>query len=273
MPDKKKLDGLERLIENDFLELKDIGEIYDVSHETVRNRLKERNLYKKYKKYRSSEYRKSIYEKLTQSLNSLALKKAEGNKPAERALEYRLTHNRKAIRNYEKLQTLFNEYYQAKERGEKKSTQELGDLVGINQNTALKIIKEVDEEPLNKKTKLSKSEREITEKAIETETDLNFKDMEYLTGIPWYNFSYYAENKNEDREHDLIFDNLYDKITYRKTMDLFEALEADFTKEEAKEYAEIETEEGYQFIMENKERVISEVNKFLEEVGLNEKQI
>lgn len=275
LKEKRLKEKLDKLVEDHHLNLKEIGDQLDISREKARQEIIKHGKHERYKQVRDPEFINETFENLVNGLVSLAFKKSEGDKAAEKVLEYNFSRERRYRKNFEQLRNLFSVYFKAKEEGEKKSLKELKEESGVSFARVGDVLKDVGEEPLHGSVKmnvLSCQEQEIVKKAIYTETNLNYPDMEKITGIPRHFFSKKAKEENVQREPDFLNMTYKENLTRKEAFDFFKAREAGFDRVEAREYAEIKEDENYSILLEESNEIKAEINQFLDEVGLDGKQ-
>lgn len=238
-----------------------------ISH--VREALRKFNLWDDYEK-------NSVAAKLANAIALIAMEKAKSDKAAEKTLEY-LFRRRNTPYNFDTLYSFFKRYYRAKEAGERVSIDKLIEGLDIPPVNSYKILREVGEKtlarPNRKKVKrLTKEQKELVDRAIEVNTRLSANDIGRILGIPSYVILRRMSLKGIKSENKRGIGFLWEEgtISYSKAMDLYEALDAGFSKDKAAEYANIRTEKGFELALKHREEVEKEVKRFMRELGLQE---
>lgn len=280
-------EGLEKIAEEGRLTLEEIGEHYGgVTRERARQILEKEGLHAKWKKARERYKQmgkntlKQLAEKLAGKLYFDFVEKTKEKpfpKAYQKALEYRF--NRKSVKTYsfDSLVEFFEGYYLAKERGEKLSLEELGKPSGISPQSTGRILEEVGEESLygaRERKLLTKEQIRFVERAIKSSARLNYIAMGKIAKdskgweIPYYIFVQRALKRKIKRDAPIAIHLGFrkGKVSLPSSIDLFEALDAGFSKEEAMEYAGIRTDRAFETVLSRRKEIEEEISKFKADV-------
>lgn len=211
--------------------------------------------------------RKDSLKDLAETIYLISLKKAEKSRPLRKALE---RHYKKKTHktSFESIVSLFEAYYEAKDSGEKLSLMELGERCGISFTQVGMILKEAEEKPLygaRERKLLSEEGNRLAETAIMIESNLSYKDMGKIIGVPSYVLHERASRIGKKHPWTSI---AHPALTYSKAIDLFEALDAGFSKEDAMQYAQISSIRAYEIALARRRNIEREVYEFRKKIGL-----
>ncbi|GEM_PF-2178658 len=209
-------------------------------------------------------------------LYQVTLQRAHDDPTMEKAVQYYFSRRyTPASGSLERYYALFQVYDHAQNKGKKLSVNELAKKSGISFPHVSRILKTVGEEPMygmKDRHVLTSREKKIVQNAIRMDTLLGYKEMETVTGISWFVFNRTAhrEGIQHARARNLLYENFNqnEKVTYKKALDLYEALDAGFSAAEARAYADIKTDKGYAIALEKRTDLEAKVAQFKQHVGL-----
>ena len=275
-------EGLETFVLVGWSQTK-IADHFCVSKERIRQVINARGLHDQWevadKEKRAHEKQHLLQERqtLVRLLYQTVMQRAKQDQAMEKALTYyfHLHHPRKES-FLPKYYALFQAYYHAQNRGKKLSLHQLAEQSDLSPVYIGSILKVVGEEAMFgsiKRHTLTSTEKNIVHRAITCNTSLSFTEIEQITGINRWVFHqiarrYGIQTRDQNRSRIYTYIPGKESITFSKALHLYEALDAGFTQHEAMAYADIKTDKGYTFTLEQRTEVEWEVTRFKKAVGI-----
>lgn len=270
--EKDGYDELEFLIQYSPT-LEELGKFFGKTRERMRQVLKEKGLHEKWKKERikRAENKKKMIKMLLDTIYLLGIKKY--GIVFQKAAEYNCSRRFERNISFPQLIDLFDIYYKSKKYGETPSLYEISEKIGISAQSIGRILKKVGERPFHEGNfghRFKDRENEILYKAANIETKLSFNDireiLERFYGIKCSNSALLKRSYKKRNNCLSCMGYPEANISYTKALDLLDAVEAGFTKDEAKEYAGIKTDRAYYFILSHKDEIREEIEKFIRSI-------
>ncbi|MBI5390011.1 hypothetical protein HZB02_00805 [Candidatus Woesearchaeota archaeon] len=259
-------DGLEDLIRSGPL-LRTLAQHYHVSVSSISQVLQRRGLHDVWLNARKQMHNHNLVllsnqrNALVQTLTAVAFGKAAGNKPLEKTLHYCLTHDYRSSTNVPSsdILLLFERYYAARDAGHRATTKSLVDGLRLSRCHAAHILRAVGEEPMHAcgQGYFLKSQQPLSKEQIVQALSTNFlpyADLGALLGVPAPLFSRYSQHNLHHLSDHLHTSRLY-HVSYRKAMDLYEALDVGFTDAEAQEYAGVTSDNVFTYLLSNRLKI------------------
>ncbi|MEM7817079.1 MAG: hypothetical protein QXZ20_04145 [Candidatus Aenigmatarchaeota archaeon] len=270
--EKDGYDELEFLIQYSPT-LEELGKFFGRTRERMRQVLKEKGLHEKWKKERikRAENKKKMIKMLLDTIYLFGIKKY--GIVFQKAAEYNCSRRSERNISFPQLIDLFDIYYKSKKYGETPSLYEISEKIGISAQSIGRILKKVGERPFHEGNfghRFKDYEKEVIYRAANTETKLSHSDMSnILKRIYGIKCSANELSKRSNKKRNSCLKCMgYPEanISYTKALDLLDAVEAGFTKDEAKEYAGIKTDRAYYFILSHKDEIKEEIEKFIRSI-------
>ncbi len=275
-------EGLEALVEQGVSQAA-IARHFDVTREMVRKLINNREgLRKKFeaardkRKETEKEGKKQQRQILVSFLYQSVMQRAKQDPAMEKAVQYYFSRcYTPSFGSLERYYALFQAYDHARNKEKKLSVNELAKKSGVHASSVGRILKTVGEKPMygmKDRHALTSYEKKIVQNAIRMDTQLGYREMETITGISWFVFNQTArrEGIQHARARNLLYQNLNqnEKVTYKKALDLYEALDAGFSAAEARAYAGIKTDKGYAIALEKRTDLEAKVTRFKHAAGI-----
>lgn len=273
------------------LSVAEIASRFNVSRQNIDYYLRKHNLHNQWKTVRDrrkqEQHEMQAEERgqrqhLVSLLAQMTLQKAQGDKALEKATQYALSLRRYDIRpsTFNQYYRLFQEYYTAQERGEKRSVMELAEASDISVTHISNILRAVGEAPMYygaiQRHPLTPQQKQLIRKTFTIKTSLPYTILAQIIGVQphHFTFSYYRQGRKKKQPSPTRLCQVGflgaggEVISHTSAFDLYAAVNAGFTKEEAMEYAGIKTDNGYDAALAKRKKAEREVRKVKRALGI-----
>lgn len=268
-------------------EAKEKGLEKPVTHQAIRQYIKTTEQHKNWKekryeiKERERKRKKQFLserQSLVNLLNEHLWKKAVDEGIAyEKAVLYHLTRKNRDpnIVPLDKLIPLFETYYQAKEQDKKLSLKELAKITNISFTTISVIFKAVDEEPMHgslERITISSYKKQAIKRA-HSQIQMNMTSIAYFLELPQYVVNQNMKRIGKRKRYPQCIIRFgstkhlagivkEDILTYAKASQIYEALDAGFSKGEVCEYADV-TKKIFDYAVRRRKSISKKIIKTL----------
>ncbi len=206
------------------------------AREGARQYLHKEHLYEIWKKNRDQAQqkpqRKEQLKKLTATLEAIITQKSQEEWSVLKAWEYRRTRRRTTTPAwFETRAEVLHRYEQAKQQGERLTLEELAENLPISFVTVGEMFRELHIPPMySPKQQILKETRDAIKRG--TLTSLSYKDIGYFLKVSDQAVALRLKGKRKKTERVIDHCFNYKQVTYRLASQIYEALDAKFTRQE-----------------------------------------